>query len=125
MIRAGRPIRSRLDYYAASADPNRVSLGGPVDIAAQGYWRSQRSVDEMRRRPGALSTGMGNLRPVGMAQPYQSGVGNPLIESGDIYTEADKPNAESDFWGKQGIETDEEEFQRQQVRNPLWKATKY
>jgi|KBSMisStaDraftv2_1062788.scaffolds.fasta_scaffold16977_2 hypothetical protein len=122
MIRANRPLRSRQDYYAASADPGRVSLG-TGDIASQGYWRSQRSIDEMRRRPGALSTGMGNIRPVGMAQPYVSGVGNPLIESGDIYSEA--PDQESAFWGQQGIKTETEEFQRQQVRNPLWRPEKY
>jgi hypothetical protein len=112
-------IRSRMDYYAQSADPARVSLG--TDTASQGYWRSRRSIDEMRRRPGALSSGMGNIRPVGMGAPYQVGVGNPSIERGDILDEGQ--DRQSEFWHDQGIEVESEEFQRQQVRNPLWKPT--
>jgi len=82
MIRSG--IRSRQDYYSASADPNRLSLGTQDGVAQQGIYRSRRSIDEMRRRPEALRTGAGNLRPVGWAQPYVSGMGKPSIEREDI-----------------------------------------
>jgi len=87
------PIRSRMDYYAANADPSRLSMGhaNPEQMAQaqSGYWRSQRSVDEMRRRPNALRTGYGNLRPVGVGQPYMSGVGKPSIEREDLVVQSD------------------------------------
>jgi hypothetical protein len=90
MIRSNRPIRSRLDYYASNTDPTRLGMGaGQQDMAAVGYWRSQRSVDEMRRRPEALRTGYGNLRPVGIGQPYVSGMGKPAIERDDVVTHED------------------------------------
>jgi len=116
MIRANRPIRSRMDYYAASADPGRPSLG-TSDPSASGYWRSSRATEEMRRRPEALRTGAGNLRPIGMARPYVSGMGKPAIERADIETGADG----EEFWSEQGVEVEAEEegYQRQQVRNPL------
>lgn len=79
-------IRSRQDYYAASADPARTTLGVQYDTASMGVaaFRSRRSVEEMRRRPDALRTGYGNIRPVGMAKPYASGVGTPSIERADF-----------------------------------------
>ena len=92
MIRAGRSIRSRQDYYAASADPGRSSLGGVYDPATMGVpaFRARRSVEEMRRRPEALRTGYGNFRQVGMAQPYASGVGTPAIERSDFGSYAEE-----------------------------------
>jgi hypothetical protein len=85
-------IRSRLDYYAASADPSRATLGSDdpnANPVQQGVFRSRRSIDEMRRRPEALRTGYGNIRVVGAGQPYQSGMGKPLIEREDVVTRED------------------------------------
>jgi hypothetical protein len=87
-----RQLRSRQDYYAASADPSRISLGADFNQATSGplNLRPRRTIEEMRRRPEAVRTGAANLRRVGVGMPYLSGVGKAAFERGDI-TSIDTP----------------------------------
>ena len=98
-----RQLRSRLDYYAASADPSRISLGADYDTAKSGplNMRARRTIEEMRRRLAAVSTGAGNLRWVGQGKPYLSGVAKPIFDRHDI-TSIDTP-AEAERKREQGI----------------------
>ena len=98
-----RQLRSRQDYYAASADPSRISLGADYDQASSGplNMRSRRTVEEMRRRPEAVRTGAANLRRVGVGLPYLSGVGKPVFDRHDI-TSIDTP-AEAERKRDQGL----------------------
>ena len=74
-------IRTNQRTYREAMTPDETAT---FNSQFGGVWRSSSSLETLQQNPQRLRSGIGLIRPMGVARPVPLGQGNPLIDVADI-----------------------------------------